>query len=309
MHSKTIRLVNSDHFASELYDYLGYCQIKNLSINTIGFYKDRLNSFFKFCSTEFNLTTPEEVSISEVRAFIRYSMDAGRSIKTINHNTQAIKAFYNYLLEEGRVSISPAVRVKPLKQEKKIIQTFSPNQVEALLAGCNKHTFVGLRNYTIMLTLLDTGLRVSELCGLKMQDIDRSAGLLKVMGKGSKERMVPFGASLKRILLEYLKRRGEVDNEDHVFLNQYGEQMDRYLVLRMMQDIGKKSGVSDVRVSPHTFRHTFAKNWILAGGDSFSLQKILGHTTQEMVSQYVNLATGDIRIQHSKFSPVDRMIP
>lgn len=128
------------------------------------------------------------------------------------------------------------------------------------------------------------------------------------MGKGTKERMVPFGASIKQALKEYLKRRGDIENNNRLFLTHFAEPVNRHTLVRTLRKLGKKAGVKNVRVSPHTFRHTFAKNWILAGGDSFSLQKILGHTTQEMVSQYVNLATNDLRTQHSKFSPVDRLI-
>ena len=92
-----------------------------------------------------------------------------------------------------------------------------------------------------------------------------------------------------------------------MFLNQYGEAMDRHSVRRVVVSLGKKAGISNVQVSPHTFRNTFAKNWIVNGGDPFSLQRILGHSTQQMVSHYVNLATGGLQLQHSRFSPVDRL--
>ena len=176
-----------------------------------------------------------------------------------------------------------------------------------MLRQCNRKTFIGLRDYTILLTLIDTGLRVSELCGLGVCDIDWSSGFMRVLGKGSKERLVPFGTTLRRALHEYIGRKGQFGGDHYLFVNQFAQRLDRRVVRLILLKLGEKAGVKGVRISPHTCRHTFAKNWILNGGDPFSLQRILGHTTQQMVSHYVNLAANDIRVQHSKFSPADRL--
>jgi integrase/recombinase XerD len=149
-------------------------------------------------------------------------------------------------------------------------------------------------------------MRVSELTNLKIEDIDWTENMFLIMGKGRKERIVPFSSRLKRVLWKYLNKRSYIEN-DYLFLDIYGEKMTRHAVQQMTSKYGKKAKITKVRVSPHTFRHTFSKMWILNGGDIFSLQKILGHTTMDMVRNYVNLASSDVQIQHKKFSPLDRM--
>lgn len=308
MHTKSSYQATESNLTDGLNDFLDHCRIKNLSANTVVFYKDRLNTFLSFCQFELNISSLDVISAAHIRTFISHIMEAGYSGKTVDHCIQAIKTFFMFLTEEGQMPASPAVRIKRQRLERRIIETFSQEQVDLMLGACNRKTFIGLRDYTMILTLLDTGLRVSELCGLRLRDIDWSARFLKVMGKGNKERVVPFGSQVSKILKEYLKRRCDIVGEDHLFLTHFGTPMDRSVAGVLIRKVGKSAGVTNVRVSPHTFRHTFAKNWILGGGDSFSLQRILGHTTQHMVSQYVNLAVGDLKVQHMKFSPVDRLV-
>jgi len=297
----------ADKLDTALQEFLDYGRTKNLSPHTIGYYRDRLRLFFGYCRDTQHINEPNLVTVVSARGFITYAMDKGYSIKTINHTMTAVKALYNYLMDEGTIPISPVARIKPLKTEHKMIHAFGDKDIEDMLRQCNRKTFVGLRDYTILLTLIDTGLRVSELCGLEAGDIDWSSGFMRVLGKGSKERQVPFGMTLRRALRDYVNRKGHVGGDHRLFVNQFAQPLDRRLVRLILVKLGQKAGVTGVRVSPHTCRHTFAKNWILNGGDPFSLQRILGHTTQEMVSQYVNLATEDIRVQHSKFSPGDRL--
>lgn len=159
-----------------------------------------------------------------------------------------------------------------------------------------------------MLMLLDTGIRVSELAGLELGKVDLSAGFITVCGKGNKERQVPLGITMRTVLAKWLMMRNQITHADpYLFVARDGRQ----LKVRTIQDeityYGEKAGIVGVRVSPHTFRHTFAKMWIMNGGDAFSLQKILGHTAMDMVRKYVNLATNDVAEQHRKFSPADRI--
>ena len=307
MRKSISKIAISDDFMSALFDYLDYCHSRNLSPNTIGYYRDRISLFFGYCQ-KMKINRLADITPAVVRAYISYSLNKGYSDKTTNHGVIALKVFFHFLMDEERIATSPTDRIKPIKMERKIIQTFGKEHVEAMLARCDRRTFIGIRNYTLMIIFLDTGLRVSEVCGLRLSDVDWSNCLLMVLGKGGKQRLVPFGQSLRGILLEYVARRGEIDNEDHLFLNQYADPLSRRVVLATFHRIGKAAGVNGVRVSPHTFRHTFAKNWILSGGDSFSLQRILGHTTQQMVSQYVNLAVEDLQVQHSKFSFADHLV-
>ena len=156
--------------------------------------------------------------------------------------------------------------------------------------------------------LLDTGLRISELVNLKMDDVHMDEGYLKVMGKGKKERIVPVGNNAQRALQRYLFRfRPKPNNPatNNVFLSTSSQPLTENSMKLMFTRLAHRSGV--YRLHAHLCRHTFATRFLINGGDVFSLQQILGHSTLEMVRHYVNLATSHIAIQHQKYSPLDRL--
>jgi site-specific recombinase XerD len=164
------------------------------------------------------------------------------------------------------------------------------------------------RNQTIFMLMLDTGLRMGELINLKMDDIHMNEGLLKVIGKGKKERIVPMGSNAQRALQRYLFRyrpKPFSTSIDYVFLSQVGKPLTDNSVKLIFSRLAKRSGVA--RLHAHLCRHTFATRFLINGGDVFTLQQILGHSTLEMVRHYVNLAANHVAIQHQKFSPLDRL--
>jgi len=163
----------------------------------------------------------------------------------------------------------------------------------------------------MILLLLDSGIRLSELIGLQMDNIDFLQSFILVNGKGNKERVVPFGSQVRRTLRRYIMHfRPEPDSTrtDEVFLTEDGLPLKPRAVQSMLLRLSKKAKMSGVRCNPHRFRHSFARQYLVAGGDIFSLQKILGHSSLEVVRMYVNLITSDILMQHRKFSPVDNAI-
>ena len=160
-----------------------------------------------------------------------------------------------------------------------------------------------------MITLmLDTGIRSNELITLKTRDVHLEEGYMKVMGKGQKERVLPFGSASQKGLLKYLYHfRAEPVHQGigNFFLTLDGYPMTYNALRLIMNRLAKRSGVE--RLHAHLLRHTFAVNYLVNGGDVFSLQQILGHTTLDMVRRYINLASTHVMAQHKKFSPVDRM--
>ena len=156
------------------------------------------------------------------------------------------------------------------------------------------------------LLFLDSGLRFTELRTIDMKDLHLEDGYVKVMGKGQKDRIVPFGNSAQKSLMKYIFHfRPEPLVTDTVFLNLDGRPMTDTGLKLIYRRLALNSGVS--RMHPHLLRHTFAVNYLMNGGDVFTLQQILGHTTLEMVRRYVNIASAHVMIQHKQFSPVDRM--
>jgi site-specific recombinase XerD len=167
----------------------------------------------------------------------------------------------------------------------------------------------GLRDYAMILMLLDTGMRLGELIGLKKNDVDFRNRTLKVFGKGAKERRLPIGKRLLAALWKYQLHRpqpatGSIDN---FFLTRDGWPLTKNRVETIIKNLGRKAGLQGVRCSPHTFRHTFCIQFLRNGANLFSLQQMTGHSSLEVLRGYVALAESDLKIAHQRFSPVDNM--
>ncbi len=227
----------------------------------------------------------------------------------VNHHIKVLKILFKFMIEEGVISENPSKKISRIKADQAVIPTFSNSQITAML-NVTKHQmdFPGIRNYALITLLYDTGCRISELLGLKVDDIQLDEKIITVKGKGGKGRVVPFGDRSLIGLVKYLNRRSTFFGKGGVlFLTKYGSPLTRRMTNKIIERIGNKANVENVRLSAHTFRHTFAKSWLTNGGDIFSLQKILGHSTLDMVRNYVNITFKDIQSQHSKFSPGDNL--
>ncbi|MCG7407758.1 tyrosine-type recombinase/integrase [Paenibacillus sp. ACRRX] len=294
----------STDFDLAVNEFIRACNVKNLTGLTIQFYKDNLRLLVKYLS-KMNVHRPVDVDKRHLEDII---LEKKKSVKmvTVDKDLRGWKAFFNFLNEEGYLTSNPTAEIKPLKYEKKMLETFTKTQVKALLGTPNRATFTGYRDFVIMQLLLDTGIRISELEGVKITNIEWKNQILIVMGKGRKERAVPISSTLLRHLKEYVAIRGMLDH-DFLFINIDNDPLRKRSIQDKISDYGKEAGIKGVRVSPHTFRHTFAKMYIMNGGDAFTLQKILGHTSLEIVKTYVAMFSYDIMKQHRKFSPLERL--
>jgi integrase/recombinase XerD len=173
-----------------------------------------------------------------------------------------------------------------------------------------------VRNRAILWVLLDTGIRVSELCGLRLSDFDRKHGVFTVKGKGSKERRIALGQNCLRNLLYYLDRHRPSDEElaewgsageDHLFLSETRLPLTKNGVTLLFARLKKRADITDKRVSPHILRHTFAIRYLKAGNDPFSLQELLGHEDMATVKLYMRMNDDDIQEQKRKYSPGDHL--
>ena len=285
------------------------CECKDLSVETTEWYKKKLLAFKSFLSQGYGLETPTEATREHLRAFI-YSMktDAARDLSPsyIRGFGRTLSVFYAYLEKEFDCT-NPSKGLTLPKLPKKHFPIFSESDIVKLLAVPEQTGLGGFTHYCIMYTLLDTGIRVGELVGFKLSDVSCADSTIRVFGKGAKERIVPMGAHLKRTLMKYKAIRRAEAEIDNFFLNVLGQPYNRNTVGQFIRRYGKAAGLSGVRVSPHTFRHTFATMYILNGGDSYSLQRILGHSSPAIVQVYVNMTSKDIIEQHKKFSPGDSL--
>lgn len=298
-------------------------QTEGKSKNTVTIVTRSVTYFNDFLSVNGLSTDVTQIGTREIRTFIFHlqqkrcfsnhpyskAQRRGLSGHTINTYMRSIRAFWSWLVEEEIIEVNPFSRLKIPKPPKKVIATFSQYQIESLLSIMNNSP-EGYRDMVIILTLLDTGLRVNELINLKMEHVWLEESIIKVLGKGNKERLVPIGKQIRKLLWRYISQyRPEpaLPNLDNLFLNRDGRPLTKNRLDSLMKHYGKLAGLTGIRCSPHTLRHTFAINYLRNGGDVFSLQKILGHSSLEMTRRYCELADVDMRRAHAIASPVDNL--
>lgn len=252
--------------------------------------------------------------LQQVRAFEHHPLTKpqakGLSGHAINTYLRSIRAFWSWLVREDVIMSSPFSKVRIPKAPKKVIATFSNTQLADMLKAINTATVAGFRDWTMILMLLDTGLRASELTGLILDDVNLEDGLMKVHGKGNKERVVPIGGRVQKAIWRYLQRnRSQPANPlcPTLFLTASGRPITTDRLRTTVEKYANKANITGVRCSPHTFRHTFAISYLRTGGDVFSLQRILGHSSLEIVRNYVNMGGADVKACHRRFSPADNM--
>jgi site-specific recombinase XerD len=223
---------------------------------------------------------------------------------TVKGHWATLSAFFSWLEKEELLTENPMRRIARPKVPTKIKAAFAAQEIRDLLKACDaKWAGRGIRDRAMILFLLDTGCRVSELCGVPLADVDFPAGRVKVKGKGAKERFVYISQTTARVLLKYVHEHRPQTTAPHLFLSHEGQPLNRYSVASLLYRLGAKAGVPHVHA--HRFRHTAAIQFLRNGSDIFHLQRMLGHTTLEMVKTYVALADADVARAHQKASPVE----
>jgi site-specific recombinase XerD len=229
--------------------------------------------------------------------------------RTVKDYHGHLRTFFRWLVSEGVLEVSPLEAIPAPTARPDQIQPFTEAQVGALLSAARRSQHPR-RDEAVVMFLLDTGMRASELCTLKLRDLDLSGKKAVVLGKGNKHRAVYFGRSTAKALWQHLKEDPR-DPESPVFFAdrgpRAGEPLTRWGVRQIIERLGKAAGIEAVRCSPHTLRHTMAVSFLRNGGQVFALKELLGHTDLKMTNRYVALAQADIENQHRQFSPVDRI--
>lgn len=290
------------------------------SEKTIKWYNDVLRLLEGFLETEGLSTFIDDVGEPEVRAFIHHLQNKtkwvrrnGRAVterlssEGVQNRLRALKAFFNWLHQQGYTEEHRLAGMKNIRVQKKVVEVLTDEEIGKILATCDVREHRGARTHAIVTLMLDTGLRFSEVITLEEAQVDIDNGCLKVLGKGNKERMVPFGSASQKTLWRYHKLfRPEPIDTDSFFLTEEGYQFTQDGFKSLFRRLAQRSGTP--RLHAHLLRHTFATKYLMAGGDIFSLQQILGHTSLEMVRRYVTLASQHVVVQHRKFSPMDRVV-
>ncbi|MHA1971573.1 MAG: tyrosine-type recombinase/integrase [Candidatus Hodarchaeales archaeon] len=291
--------------------FLLTCTVEGKSPNTVTFYKGILNNFFWYLN-EFNFTIVSPMVIRQFLSYIlttdnRWGSDNSRATKkasqvTVQRYYTGLKVFFNWCINENYIDISPMANLKKPKAPKKVIKAISPQDVASLIALLKGRDFKSIRNRAILLTALDTGLRLSELCSLRVTDVLNET--ITIVGKGAKQRIIRIGANASKAIWRYkMVREQRVDNTDALWISRSGKPLGPEGIQHTVVNLGRKIGI---KLSPHMLRHTFALYYLRNGGDVFTLQTLLGHSTLEIVKGYLgSLNSEDAIRSHRLYSPMD----
>jgi integrase/recombinase XerD len=288
-------------------EFLARCTAKNLSSRTLEWYEDRTRRFAEWCSDR-GIERAGDLTGSDVDDFLIDLKGAGRAPNTVRGFAQVVKTLCRFGHRKGHIENDLAQDFDMPRVPQTMIQTFSEEQLQALVHAPDTRRWKGIRDRALLLVLLDTLARVSEIVGLNAEDVDLDGRTIRVMGKGRKQRELPLGQATWQALSRYRQVIEDLRPGDPFFISCSGRRLAREQVREIVAVYGEKAGVREVRCLPHTLRHTGAKRFILAGGDVFTLQKLLGHTSLAMVRRYVELANVDVALQHQRFSPADSLL-
>ncbi|MGV9142148.1 MAG: tyrosine-type recombinase/integrase [Promethearchaeota archaeon] len=281
-----------------------YNESRNLADRTIGYYKECFDKFKRYL-VENNIKKMNKINKELVDNY-RYKLTQQIGDSTsINTYLRGLRVFLKYSIEMGYMD---NFTVKMLKEEEKIKETYTDKELEILLEKPNLKEcgFAEYRNWVIINWLLATGNRSRTIRNVKIKDLDFENGYIKLRKtKNRNQQIIPMSNKLNNILNEYLQFR-DGDNEDYLFSTIYGKKMSSSAIISAIRRYNSRRGIE--KTSIHLFRHTFAKKWILNGGDMFRLQKILGHKSTEIVKRYVNMFGEDLKNKFEDFNPINEFI-
>lgn len=298
-------MFNAKEFESDLKQYLAFLEIeKGLAANTITSYEQELKKFTSFL--EEKGLNHHSISDTDAVGFIKTESLKNISFATQAHLISVLKSFYKFLLGEEKIDYNPISMIASPKKWKALPNYLTIDQVSELLESPELTTPLGQRDKAILELMYATGLRISEVIHLKLNNLYMEEGFLRVTGKGSKERVVPFGETAKEYLEQYLeKTRPELLKHkftDVVFLNRNGEPLSRQGLWKVIKGYGKKTGVAS-QLSPHILRHSFATHLLEKGADLRSIQMMLGHSSISTTEIYTYVAKTRVKQIYDKYHP------
>jgi integrase/recombinase XerD len=286
--------------------FLDYIALeRGLSENTRQAYHADLKDFLAFLETK-SITSANAVTRKHILDYMLETRDRGLSTNSISRRLVSIKVFFRYLQQESMLTDNVTDAMDSPKLWKVLPTTLSEKEVEQLLEAPDETKRLGLRDKAIIETFYSTGLRVSELSNLKIQDLHFDAGYLVCFGKGSKERVVPIGEKARTILQRYLQemRPSLVKGQDpgHVFLNQRGQRLSRKGIWKLIRHYARKAHIVK-KLTPHTLRHSFASHLLANGAPLRFIQEMLGHADITTTQIYTHVDQARLKTVHEQFHP------
>jgi integrase/recombinase XerC len=292
----------------ELGDFLDYLTYeRNVSGNTIDAYRTDLESFVSFlCNDYFTLGRDQldfrRVDNLTIRAYLAHLQRRKLSRSSVARHLSALRTFFRYLMREGRADANPARVVATPKREKHLPSVLQPADIELLFEQVDVSTPLGRRDRAFLELMYGSGLRISELVGVDIDDIELRARLVKVRGKGAKERIVPFGSKAEEAIRTWLRDRHAPPDTNALFVNYRGARITPRSVRRLF-DRYVRAAALRAGVSPHTLRHSFATHLLNAGADLRGIQELLGHASLSTTQKYTHLNDWELLKVYKKSHP------
>lgn len=285
-------------------EYIDYLKtIKNYSKNTITNYEIDLDEYKVFLDRK--CITNYDVDYKTIREYIEYLNKLKYTNSTISRRISALRSFYKYLYKKGKIKYNPMPLINNPKKEKTLPKFLYINEIEELLSE-PENTIQGIRDHIVMELLYSTGIRVSELVNIKLNDIDYSNRTIRIMGKGSKERIVIYGSVCEKVLNNYLNNSRKLiknsNQTNYLILNLKGKKLTDRSVRDIINKYMKKTSIQK-HISPHTLRHTFATHLLDNGADLKAVQELLGHADLGTTQIYTHISNERLRDIYLKTHP------
>lgn len=286
-------------------EYIEYLRgTKHLSDNTTVSYRRDLKKFIDFLEKS-QVKTLDKVTVTNMNAYIMFLEKGGCATSTVSRNIVSMKSFFQYLLHNGIVEEDPTILIKPPSVEKKEPMILSVKQVDELLRQPSGNSVKEIRDKAMLELLYATGIRVSELIQLKVQDVNLKSDYILCNDKG-KERVVPFGVMAKQAILRYMSEsRAQLlkgNESEFLFVNCSGKEMSRQGFWKIVKLYRERAGIME-EITPHTLRHSFAMHLVENGADLTAVQEMMGHSVLSSTQMYANMKNARIREEYNRTHP------
>lgn len=281
--------------------YLEYCRQRNLREGTVNHYKQSYTQFYKFFDPHMLI---EDINASTYKDYVLHLKSTLNNDVSINSYLRDLITIFHFFMDEGYI---PHFKMQAIKVDKSHIETYNEQELQLLLKKPNikQCSFTEYQCWVMTNFLFSTGVRQRSLMYIQVKDLDFDNNVVYVnVTKNRKPLIVPLNQTMVNILLEYLKHRQHKSNDDFLFCNVFGQQLVKSTCYHMLYEYNKRRGVETTGI--HRYRHTFAKQWILNGGNVVSLSKLLGHSSLDITQNYINLLVSDVAKQVDEFNVLDK---
>lgn len=280
---------------------------KSLSPNSVEAYLNDIRKLAKFCEEKHSIKNPQEAGYNILKEYIHFVGEMGVTNRTQARSISSVRSFFKFLVYDGILENNPTKLLEAPKIGRKLPSILTVEEIDSILSAVEMYKPEGQRNKAIIETLYSCGLRVSELIGAKVSNINFRTGIIKIEGKGNKERLIPLSKNAKQEIKLYMKGyRSYLDiqkgYEDILFLNKRGTALSRVMVFNIIKHLANRAGIKK-QVSPHTFRHSFASHLVNGGADLRAVQDMLGHESILTTEIYTHLDNNYLRDTVNKFHP------